>query len=54
MGRRNNHDDIEKPTRMELYWIATGQAHVLAGGQAAFFGRIGGGNCEIEIGHFGI
>lgn len=38
------HDGIGDPTRFELSWIDLEQPHVLAGGQAAFIGRIGGGS----------
>lgn len=37
---QESHDGIGDPTRFELYWIDLKQSHVLAGGQAAFIGRI--------------
>lgn len=40
---QETHDGIGTPTRFELYWIDLEQSHVLAGGQAAFIGRINGG-----------
>lgn len=40
---QETHDGIGGPTRFELYWIDLKQSHVLAGGQAAFIGRISGG-----------
>lgn len=40
---QETHDGIGIPTRFELYWIGLEQSHVLAGGQAAFIGRINDG-----------
>lgn len=39
---QETHDGTGDPTRFELYWIDLKQSHVLAGGQAAFIGRISG------------
>lgn len=50
---QETHDGIRDPTRFELYWIDLRQSHVLASGQAAFIGRISGGNREIKDDHFG-
>lgn len=39
---QETHDGVGDPTRFELNWIGLQQSHVLAGGQAAFIGRISG------------
>jgi 8-oxo-dGTP diphosphatase len=33
-------DGLHEPIRFELYWLPVAQAHVIAGGQAAFLGRV--------------
>lgn len=41
---QESHDGVGKPTRFEVSWISLKHAHVLAGGQGAFIGRIAHGN----------